>query len=490
MDLFPNIKTVLSIGNLEITWYAVFILTGALLAYFFSIKTLKKWGYKSELLEDFFLYMLPIGIIGARLYYVIFEWEFYSNHPIKIFYIWEGGLAIHGGILAATAFGLWYFRNKAVDGLRILDAIFPNVLLAQAIGRWGNFMNQEAFGGIVNETYYNGWPAFIKNQMYIDGAYREPTFLYESILNLCGWILIRYVYRKYGRKKRGDLAYAYLCWYGIVRVWIESMRSDALMLGSLKMAQVISVFGIFVGVAGILGIWDRLFQNIWPFHRQKPILLFDLDGTLLDSERLIFSSFRYTFQKLKPDFSLTDEILHSFMGPTLHETMTKYFDATEVEHAIQIYRTHNMSNHDAYVSLFPHVKEVLQALKDQGYTIGIVSNKLKDAVERALNLFDIQTYFDVIVAGDDVEHPKPSAEGILKACELAFHNHDDIVFIGDSAADIQACKNVGAYSVAMVYNEINKQGIEKLDPCLILDDLRQILDLMKEDFEWSDTTIW
>ena len=102
----------------------------------------------------------------------------YAANPMRIFYIWEGGLAIHGGIIAATLFGLWYFRNKAVDGMRIMDAIFPNILIAQAIGRWGNFINQEAYGRIVSEEYYHYFPSFIKDQMYIGGSYREPTFLF------------------------------------------------------------------------------------------------------------------------------------------------------------------------------------------------------------------------------------------------------------------------------------------------------------------------
>ena len=204
MQLFPDPKILLSIGDVHITWYAVLILTGALIAYALSLRTLKKWGYDSEILENFFVPMLLIAIVGARLYYVIFEWEQYAADPIRIFRIWEGGLAIHGGLIAGVAFGLWYFHRMKVDGLRVMDAIFPNILIAQALGRWGNFMNQEAFGRVVSESYYNGWPSFIKDQMYIGGQYREPTFLYESLANLLGFALITFVYRKHGRRKRGD----------------------------------------------------------------------------------------------------------------------------------------------------------------------------------------------------------------------------------------------------------------------------------------------
>ena len=248
MQLFPDPKILLSIGNIHVTWYAVFILTGALIAYALSLRTLKKWGYDSEMLENFFVPMLLIAIIGARLYYVIFEWERYVADPIRIFYIWEGGLAIHGGLIAGVAFGLWYFRRMKVDGLRVMDAIFPNILIAQALGRWGNFINQEAFGRVVSESYYQGWPSFIKDQMYIGGQYREPTFLYESLANLLGFALITFVYRKHGRRKRGDLAWAYCAWYGAVRFVIESMRSDALMAGGLRIAQLKADLGNAVQV--------------------------------------------------------------------------------------------------------------------------------------------------------------------------------------------------------------------------------------------------
>lgn len=169
MTFFPDMKTFIAIGGFQITWYAIIILTGAFVAYYLTLRQVRKWGYKEEIFENFFLLMLPIAIVGARLYYVIFEWNnLYAADPISAFYIWEGGLAIHGGVIAGTLFGVWYFHRHQIDGLRIADAIFPNLMLAQAIGRWGNFMNQEAYGQIVSGDFYAHWPSFIKDQMYID----------------------------------------------------------------------------------------------------------------------------------------------------------------------------------------------------------------------------------------------------------------------------------------------------------------------------------
>jgi len=489
MEFFPDIKTVIAIGSITITWYAVFILTGAMLAYFISIRTLKKWGYETELFEDFFIYMLPVGIIGARIYYVLFEWEMYAANPIKVFYIWEGGLAIHGGIIAATLFGLWYFHKRAVDGLRIMDAIFPNVLIAQAIGRWGNFFNQEAYGGIVSEQYYDAFPAFIKDQMYIAGEYREPTFLYESIANLIGWVLITFVYKKYGRKKRGDLAFAYLCWYGLVRFWIESMRTDALMLGPLKMAQVVSIIGIVIGVLGIFGVFDKWLSALWPFRRQKPAVLFDLDGTLVDTKDLIYASFRHTFQKYLPDHKLSEEELSSFLGPTLKESFARYFKEEQIDEIIACYRAYNHKHHDEYVKGFDGAKETLQYLKENGYSVAVVSNKVEDTVKMGLRRFHLEEYVDVIVGAEDLEHPKPNPEGLLLACQKLYHNHDDVIYVGDSLSDIQACKNMAAFSVAAAFDKEREQALSDAKPCKIIHQLQEIIDIVKEDREWSDNTI-
>ena len=489
MELFPNAKVILSIGSITITWYAFLMLAGALIAYYLSIKTLKKWGYQTDIFEDFFYYMFPIGIIGARIYYVIFEWEMYAANPMRIFYIWEGGLAIHGGIIAATLFGLWYFRNKAVDGMRIMDAIFPNILIAQAIGRWGNFINQEAYGRIVSEEYYHYFPSFIKDQMYIGGSYREPTFLFESLANLLGWVIIRFLYQKYGRRKRGDLIYAYLSWYGAVRFWIESMRSDALMLGELKMAQVVSLIGVAIGILGILGVFDKLFARIWPFRREKPAVLFDLDGTLVDTKDLIYASFRHTFHKYMPDHVLSEEELSSFLGPTLKGTFQQYFKEDLVDEIIAYYRAFNREHHNEYIKSFPHARETLKYLKENGYAVGVVSNKIKSMVQLGLEAFALDSYVDVIIGAEDIEHPKPDPEGILLACQKMLHNHDDVIYVGDNPSDIEACKRMGGFSVAASFDPNREQALLDQKPCRVIHQLNELIELVKEDCEWSDNTI-
>lgn len=493
MTLFPDAKTVISFDflGLSVTWYAVFVLSAAFVCYYLSIRTLKKWGYKTDIFEDFFFYMLPISIIGARIWYVVFEWNNqYAANPISALYIWNGGIAIHGGVIAAFLFGLWYFKGKGVNGLRICDAIMPNLLIAQAIGRWGNFVNQEAYGEIVSESFYDGFPSFIKEQMFIGGQYRQPTFLFEGIGNLIGFVLIVFVYRKYGRRKRGDMAYAYIAWYGLVRLIVEGMRTDSLMLGGLRVAQLISIIGIVIGVLGILGVWDRLFSNYWLFHKEKPVVLFDLDGTLLDTKELIFESFRYVFKNHKPEYTLSEQELNSFLEPTLKQTMERYFDPSLTEELIEEYRRHNHEYHDAYVKPFAGAKETLEYLKEHGYPLGIVSNKKKETIQHGLVSCGLDPYFDVIVDCDDVDQPKPDPQGLLKACELLYHGHDDMIYIGDSVSDIEACKNMAGFSIAACFDPDREEALKEAKPCRCIHQLQDVIDIVKEDAEWSDNTIY
>lgn len=487
MQLFPDPKILLSIGNIHVTWYAVFILTGALIAYVLSLRTLKKWGYDSEMLENFFVPMLLIAIIGARLYYVIFEWERYLADPIRIFYIWEGGLAIHGGLIAGVAFGLWYFRRMKVDGLRVMDAIFPNILIAQALGRWGNFINQEAFGRVVSESYYQGWPSFIKDQMYIGGQYREPTFLYESLANLLGFALITFVYRKHGRRKRGDLAWAYCAWYGAVRFVIESMRSDALMAGGLRIAQLVSLLLVIVGIAGIIGVWNRLFRRFWPFRREKPAVIFDLDGTLIDSRALVDASFVHTMHELKPSYIVTKQDKDAFFGPPLQVSFARYFDS---EAEVDVHRAYNKAHHDELVTLFDGVEEVLRTLKERGCSLGVMSNKKRDIVDMGLSHTGIGRYIDAVLGGDEIDRPKPDPQGILRVCGELRHDHDNVVYVGDSPSDIEAAKNMAAFSVAFVSDASREAALQALSPCALIHEFRELIDIVKEEREWSDTTIW
>ncbi|MFV0382008.1 MAG: prolipoprotein diacylglyceryl transferase [Breznakia sp.] len=493
MQFFPNTKTFLELNlfglELHIQWYAICIMGGALLAYYLSLRNAKKMGYGKALLEDYFLYLLPLVIVGARVWYVLFAWDMYDNDLFRMINITEGGLAIHGGIIVGIIFSYFYFRKKGVNVLRIGDCILVNLLLAQAIGRWGNFINQEAYGRIVSEDYFNGFPLFIKEHMFIDGAYRQPMFLFEGIGNVIGFLFITFVFKKfYKKRKRGDLVFAYVFWYGMVRFVVEIYRSDALMLGSLKIAQLTSIAFMAIGLLGIGSVFHKMFKNVYPFKREKPVILFDMDGTLLDSVSLILDSFKWIFSKYKPTYELTEVELRKFMGPPLEVTFAKHFP-DRTDEMIEAYRTYNRMHHDAYVKPMSHAIELLEYLQAEGYEMAIVSNKRRDMVMRGLEVSGLAPYFSIIVAGDDVEHHKPNPEGLLKACEQLCVSHDDLIYVGDAIADVKAAKNIGAYSIVYVNNEMMRDTLIKEKPNRVITDLLEIKDILQETNTMWETMV-
>lgn len=250
----------LDLGFLEIKWYSFFILIGIITAYILIVRESRRKGIKEEIINDLFFYGIIIGIIGARLYYVIFNSSYYLDNPSEILKVWNGGLAIHGAIISTLLFLLIYTKKKKISSLLLTDIIVVGLIIAQAIGRWGNFFNQEAYGRIISLKVLRGMhlPNFIIEGMYIEGAYREPTFLYESILSLLGFIIL-IILRRNKKIKIGYLTSFYLIWYGIERLIIETFRSDSLMLGNIKMAQLVSIISIISGI--ILIIKSKLNNN-------------------------------------------------------------------------------------------------------------------------------------------------------------------------------------------------------------------------------------
>ena len=259
MRFFENFHTFVSIGPISIQWYAIVILTGAVIAYLLGQYRFKQLGYDKEILSDYFFALLFIGIIGARIWYVIFSFnDFYANNPIEIFAVWHGGLAIQGGIFTGLIYSYYFFKKRNIPFLVAGDAIMPGVLIAQACGRWGNFFNHEAFGGDVSLSFLQSLhlPNFIIDNMYIQGAYHHPTFLYESLGNIFSFLLIIFVIRKF-QKHIGVQFFSYFVCYGVVRFFVEGLRTDSLMLGPIRMAQLISIVFIIAGLIGIIYVHQK-----------------------------------------------------------------------------------------------------------------------------------------------------------------------------------------------------------------------------------------
>jgi len=238
------------IFNFEIHFYSLFILLGIIIAYFLIIKESKKHNISEDKILNIIFYTILFGILGARLYYVLFNLDYYSNNISEIFMIWNGGLAIHGGIIGGLLFIYFYTKKYKMNFIKIIDISIPGLAIAQAIGRWGNFFNQEAYGSVISLSTMNKLflPKFIIKGMYIDGNYHIPTFFYESILCLLAFIIILIIRRKNNNLKEGSITAFYCIWYGVVRFIIEIFRTDSLMMGPLKQAQLISIVLIIVGI--------------------------------------------------------------------------------------------------------------------------------------------------------------------------------------------------------------------------------------------------
>lgn len=229
------------LGPLEVRWYGVLITVGIMLGALLAYREARRRGENPELVFDLLLVILPAAIIGARLYYVVFRWEYYSQHLIEIPQTWRGGLAIHGGVLGGVLAGYLFTRYKRLQFWKWADIVAPSIILGQAIGRWGNYINQEAYGYITDVPW----------AMYIAGAYRHPTFLYESLWNLGVFAFLLY-WRQKGQRFQGEIAAFYALLYSLGRFWIEAFRTDSLMLGPFRVAQLVSLALIAVATVFIV----------------------------------------------------------------------------------------------------------------------------------------------------------------------------------------------------------------------------------------------
>jgi phosphatidylglycerol:prolipoprotein diacylglycerol transferase len=232
--------------GLSVRWYGILIATGMILGSILAYYTSKYRDVSYDALMDVALICIPFGIIGARLYYVAFDFSEYKNDLLQIFNIRGGGLAIHGGLIFALAAAWIYTKKKKLSMLKMADVAAPSIIIAQALGRWGNFFNQEAHGGPVSYEFIKRFPNFIQEGMLIDGVYYHPTFLYESVWNISVFFILIVILRK--SKKTGIVFFTYIGLYSIGRFFVEGLRTDSLMFGPLRVAQMISLLGVAVWI--------------------------------------------------------------------------------------------------------------------------------------------------------------------------------------------------------------------------------------------------
>lgn len=252
--------------GIPIHWYGVIIATGVVIALLMAVHEGRRLGIDEDTFYDFLLWMLPIAFICARAYYVVFQWPYYAAHPSEIIAIWDGGIAIYGGLIGGFLTLYFFCRHRHLSVLTMLDVIVPGVILAQAMGRWGNFFNQEAFGRITTRSALvaQHLPAFIINQMNVGGHYRVPTFLYESTWDFVGFLLLVLLRHRHHVFKHGEIFLTYLAWYAFGRFFIEGMRTDSLMLGNIRVSQMLSVILFVVAITTM--IYRRVHDHNLPWY--------------------------------------------------------------------------------------------------------------------------------------------------------------------------------------------------------------------------------
>lgn len=239
----------LSIGPVEIHYYGLLIALGLLLSVVYGMKRCHCAGLTQDDTLDGVLWVTPIAIICARIYYCVFSWDSYRDDPISVLYIWNGGIALYGSVIGIVIGVAIFCKIKKVNLPALLDLVLGHILIGQCIGRWGNFFNREAFGAATDSFFRMG----LFNTITGEFEYYHPTFLYESVWNLIGFLILNYCYPR--RKYNGQIALGYLAWYGLGRSWIEGLRVDSLYWGSIRVSQALAIVTC-LAAAAIL-VWQH-----------------------------------------------------------------------------------------------------------------------------------------------------------------------------------------------------------------------------------------
>ena len=265
----------LSIGPLTIHYYGLIIAAGLLLAVIYGLRRCKQFGIKDDDIVDGVLWVTPFAILCARAYYCIFSWHEFAHDPISVLYIWNGGLAIYGGVIGAIIGVTVFCHFKKIKLAALLDLVLLGFLIGQGIGRWGNFFNREAFGAATDSFLRMG----LYNMRTFTFEYYHPTFLYESLWNLTGFVLLHFLSKK--RQYDGQIALGYAAWYGLGRALIEGLRMDSLYWGPFRVSQLLAAVSC-VAAVGVL-VWQG-------FRKHDPAKLFvnrAEDLTIIESEEIL-----------------------------------------------------------------------------------------------------------------------------------------------------------------------------------------------------------
>ena len=256
----PGAEIVL--GPIHLRWYGLLIASAVLIGVWLAQKIAEKKGLNPEVMSDLAIWLVLGAIPAARFYYVLFQWGYYRQNPGEILAIWQGGIAIHGAILGGMLATFIFCRLKKLSFWRLADTVAPSLILGQAIGRWGNFFNSEAFGAPTSLPWKLLIPLGSRPPGLNNIDYYHPTFLYESLWNLGTFGILMLLTYRFTKLKAGSIFLIYAIAYSLGRVWIEGLRLDSLMLGPFRIAQVVSLTGVTLGLGGL--VWLYLLKRSLP----------------------------------------------------------------------------------------------------------------------------------------------------------------------------------------------------------------------------------
>jgi phosphatidylglycerol---prolipoprotein diacylglyceryl transferase len=244
------------IGSFSIRWYGMLIASAVVIGTLLAQKLAKKRGIDPDMVGNLVIWLIVGAIPCARLYYVLFEWQRFQNQPwYKAFAIWEGGLAIHGAIIGGAVVTIIFCQRQRISAWLMADIVMPALILGQAIGRWGNFFNSEAFGRPTNLPWKLFIPIDRRPPEFVSESYFHPTFLYESVWNMGVFAILMFLFFRFPKIRTGTLTMTYAIAYSLGRFWIEGLRTDSLMVGSLRTAQIISLVAIALGILGLVWLY-------------------------------------------------------------------------------------------------------------------------------------------------------------------------------------------------------------------------------------------
>ena len=444
MSFFPDPSTIVNIGGVSLKWSLLTTVLGCILGFLMISRNFRKNGYKQTTTDDLLILSGAGCIIGGRAVWVVENWHSYSLYAWGILEFSDGGFDYAGILLGIlVAIGCYTFTHR-MSYRRTCDAILPGAITAIAFSRIGKIPEAE-----------NMWMIVAMDAVVLLILYFGVRPFHEG-------------------KRRGDMTSVALMLAGIVQLISCTFHLDPSTNSSV----------IAPSLAMLSGLGMYLATHSLPIV--KPVVLFDFDGTLMDSEYLVINGFAYLFKKHRTLEEFTREIQREVFLHPLREELARLFPEENTEVLAREYRNYMKGIQGRHlVETLPHVRETLKQLKESGYVLGIVTGRYTDSCMMWLEDLLIDQYFDIVAGTETYRHTKPSPDGILHTCEMLKVGHDSVVYVGDGVKDVQAGRNAGVYTVAFVTNEDKRNALEKASPNAVMNSFDELPEILSRQNAWS-----